>query len=94
MIKLFLDGCELRQSFKLSDLSICRFYSLINHKSHDGNTPLEWLLHNAGDKLKDIFQLFLECDECEIEEALKICKEKKFIDYDLQLTQRIYKDLF
>ncbi len=48
MIKLFLDGCELRKCFKLNDLPICRFYSFINHKSNDGETPFEWLLNNSS----------------------------------------------
>jgi hypothetical protein len=85
MIKLLLDGSELRKCFNSNELSNSRFYNFVNHKSNDGYTPFEWLLHNGYSLsykiLEHIFNLFFECDFCDIEEPIKICKHKELIDF-------------
>jgi hypothetical protein len=93
IIKLILDGEELRNCFDSNDLANCQYYSFINHKSSEDFTPFELLLNNNSkidENLEKIFILFLECRNCEIGKALKICDQKGFQDFERKLIERLY----
>ena len=92
LIKLFLEGQEFRKCLQSNQLSNCQYYSFINHKSVAGLTAFECLLLNnlnIQENLEPIFNLFLECDDCEVEKALEICKQKSFTDFERKLIERI-----
>ena len=95
MIKFLLH--EVFDCFALNDLANYEFYSFINHNSNDGFTPFEFLLSNSvnkDEKLESIFDMFIECDMCEIDKALQICKQKEFADFERRLFERQYLDQF
>jgi hypothetical protein len=94
MIRLLLDCDELRDCLESSELSNCQYYSFINHQCAGGLTAFESLLTNnlnINENLEQIFKLFLECDDCEVEKALELCKQNDdFNNFERKLFERIY----
>jgi hypothetical protein len=98
IIQFLLDQYELTKSLKDGQLSFGNYRWFVNHKSNDGCTPFECLLNSnnmiVDENFKNIFNLFSKSDDCEIENAQNICKQKRLIDFEQQLLERSYLDQF
>lgn len=97
MIKLFLDGCELAKCIETNDISNYDYDQFINHIANDNHTAFTLFLSGHtefNENFEKIFNLFIQCREYDVKNALKICQDKKLDRFEQKILERLYDDEF